>query len=350
MKPFSRSRLIDVCKSIWGPGYYKWEDKDTKDLQGRVLQVQKLPMKDSTGTIVHFKIRYADEPGKSTEMEVQSKCGVHTYELSKILRCRLWGRDYYLDTRGDEHVKSSWEGKTFQVTWRIRGGLYKEDTWLDGPNPLEDTSHTDYKNGAREERDVTCLNSDGSGALLKANQVRQWIDSIGDRYIKRNNQPWNGVDIIPGDKFEACERRKGGSGPKKYPDPFSVKNFNPRMARRKRVEAAARALREKHQAEEELEDSIRWRSTSVTYEGEEFVTREFVNDEWNKQTARRFGRWIRNFSGLERPFQRLIDADTNSWGFGAKRSIFSIQMRFGRVAKSCLGKSRSRSVRGGAFG
>jgi hypothetical protein len=45
--------------------------------------------------------------------------------------------------------------------------------------------------------------------------------------------------------------------------------------------------------------------------GEGFVTREFVNEEWNKRTARRFGRWIRSLSGLERPFQKLIDEDTN---------------------------------------
>jgi hypothetical protein len=69
-------------------------------------------------------------------------------------------------------------------------------------------------------------------------------------------------------------------------------------------------LREKHQAEEALEESIRWKSTSVTYEGEESITRAFVNDDWNEQTARQFGRWVRSFSGLERSWQNLIDADT----------------------------------------
>jgi hypothetical protein len=82
------------------------------------------------------------------------------------------------------------------------------------------------------------------------------------------------------------------------------------MARRKRIEAIARAEREKRQAEEVLEDSIRFRSTIVYYEGEEFVTREFVDDEWNKGTARRFGRWVRSFSGLERQWQNLIDEET----------------------------------------
>lgn len=61
-------------------------------------------------------------------------------------------------------------------------------------------------------------------------------------------------------------------------DPNSVKNFNARMARRKRIEAIARAEREKRRAEEDLEDAIRFRSTTVIYEGEEFVTRALVED------------------------------------------------------------------------
>jgi hypothetical protein len=81
------------------------------------------------------------------------------------------------------------------------------------------------------------------------------------------------------------------------------------MARRKKIEAMARELREKPRAEDVLEESIRQRSTSVIYEGEEFIARVFVDDEWNKLTARRFGRWIRSFSGLERQWQKLVDAD-----------------------------------------
>jgi hypothetical protein len=89
-----------------------------------------------------------------------------------------------------------------------------------------------------------------------------------------------------------------------------VKNFNARMARRKRIEAIARTEREKRQAEEAVEDSIRYRSTSVNYEGEEFITRDFVEEVWNKATARRFGRWVRSFSGFERPWQNLVDEET----------------------------------------
>jgi hypothetical protein len=138
MKPFTWIKLIEVCKSIWGPGFYKWNDKDTKELHGRVLQVQKLPMKESASKIVHFKISYEDEPGKPMLMEVQSKCGIHEFELAKVLKCRLWGRDFYLDTRQDKNTKFDWEGKTFQVIWRIRGGMYKEDSRLESPNPLEE--------------------------------------------------------------------------------------------------------------------------------------------------------------------------------------------------------------------
>jgi hypothetical protein len=137
-----------------------------------------------------------------------------------------------------------------------------------------------------------------------------WLIERVKMHVKRNNLPWDGKTVMPGDRFEALERTHGGAGPTKSHDPFSVKNFNARMARRKRVEAIARELREKRQAEEELEESIKQRSTSVIYEGQQFITREFVDDEWNKLTARRFSRWVRSFSKLERPWQNLIDEDT----------------------------------------
>jgi hypothetical protein len=63
---------------------------------------------------------------------------------------------------------------------------------------------------------------------------------------------WNGTEILQKNQLEALQGMKGGAAPKKYRDPFSVKSFNARMARRKRVEAAARELRMKHKAEVEL--------------------------------------------------------------------------------------------------
>jgi hypothetical protein len=146
---------------------------------------------------------------------------------------------------------------------------------------------------------VSCK-EDQEETTVWADQLKDWVKSRGDMRVTRNNMTWDEETIVPGDTFEVHERRRGGSSQKKHRDPFSVKNFNPRMARRKRVEAAARELREQHQKEEELEESIKWKSTSVTYEGEEFIMHDFVNDEWNKSTARRFARWVRSFSGLER--------------------------------------------------
>jgi hypothetical protein len=278
MYPFSRRKLNDICTSIWGPGLYKWNDEDTKELQGRVLAVQKMPMKDSVSKIVHYKIAYEDEPGKPQEIEMQSKCGIQIYEIEKILQCRLYGRDLYLDTR-DSHSKIEWDGKTLKVGWRCRGGMYKDDT---------------------EERDIICKDPE-SMMTVKKEKAWEWLKDHEGMNIQRNHRSWDGKTVIPGDKFEALGRLRGGAGPKKYRNPNSVKNFNARMARRKKIEVIARAEREKRHAEEELEDSIRYRSTSVNYEGEEFITRAFVNEDWNKQTSRRFARWVRNFSGLERP-------------------------------------------------
>jgi hypothetical protein len=129
-------------------------------------------------------------------------------------------------------------------------------------------------------------------------------------HILRNNLSWDEKTDEPGDQFEAKDRVHGGGGMTKARDPRSVKNYNARTARRKRVEAIARELREKREAEEELEESVRQRSTSVVYEGQQFITREFVDEEWNKLTARRFARWVRTFSRLERPWQHLVDEDT----------------------------------------
>lgn len=76
------------------------------------------------------------------------------------------------------------------------------------------------------------------------------------------------------------------------------------------MEAAARALREKIQAEEVLEESKRLRSTAVIYEGHEFVTRAFIDEEWNKSTARRFSKWVQSFSDIPRAWQKIIDQDS----------------------------------------
>jgi hypothetical protein len=117
MLPFSRNKLIEICKSIWGPGYYKWNEEDVKNLHGRTLSIQKLPMKDDGSKIISYKIAYADEPGKYQSIEMKSKCGVQVYDIEKILRCRLFGRDLYLETK-DPHSRSEWEGKTIRVGWR----------------------------------------------------------------------------------------------------------------------------------------------------------------------------------------------------------------------------------------
>jgi hypothetical protein len=117
--------------------------------------------------------------------------------------------------------------------------------------------------------------------------------------------------IEPGDSFEAIQRMHGGTDPRKCQDPFSQKNHNPRMARRKRVDAIARTEREKRQAEENLAAEIIQNSTSITYEGHEFVTRNFAVEDWNKSTQRRFARWVQNWSGLTRPWQCVIDQGIN---------------------------------------
>jgi hypothetical protein len=60
MKPFARWKLMETCKSIWGPGYYKWDDKDLKNLNCRVLHVQKRPAKPDPLPVINFKVRYED--------------------------------------------------------------------------------------------------------------------------------------------------------------------------------------------------------------------------------------------------------------------------------------------------
>jgi hypothetical protein len=115
-------------------------------------------------------------------------------------------------------------------------------------------------------KDKILCKCDGEETMIWGDQVKDWTKAYGDRRVTRNNMPWDEVTILPGDTLEIHQRQRGGSSPKKYRDPFSTKHFNPRMARRKRVEAAARALREQHHTEKELEESIKWKSTSVTYE------------------------------------------------------------------------------------
>jgi hypothetical protein len=142
--------------------------------------------------------------------------------------------------------------------------------------------------------------------------VANWIKAQGNQRVAKNNMPWDEVTILPGDTFEVHSRQRGGAGPRKSRDQFTGKNHNPRMARRKRIEALSRELREKQKAEDELEETLKWRSTSVIYDGHEFVTRMFINDEWSKHTVRHFSKWVRSFSGLEREWQKLIDQGTNS--------------------------------------
>jgi hypothetical protein len=79
-----------------------------------------------------------------------------------------------------------------------------------------------------------------------------------------------------------------------------------------------RAEREKRQAEENLAEEIKLNSTSVTYDGEEFVTTKFTLDDWNKSTQRRFARWVQSWSELTRPFQRIVDQSTNEEFTGIK--------------------------------
>jgi hypothetical protein len=171
---------------------------------------------------------------------------------------------------------------------------------------IEPGDHFQFPREERELRAISCSDDEGTQNLNEA-QTWAWLANRANRNILRNNQPWDNIKVLPGDKFEARSRKKGGAGPAKSRDIFSVRNYSPRMARRKKIEAAARELREKQRAEEELEESIRWKATEITYEGQEFITRDFVNVEWNKYTARRFARWVQSFSGLPRERQRIID-------------------------------------------
>jgi hypothetical protein len=156
-------------------------------------------------------------------------------------------------------------------------------------------------------RNKVCCADDEKRLYLWAEQVRTWTGAHGDQRVLRNEHTWDEETIRPGDFFEIRGRLRGGAGPTKSRDLYSVRNYCPRMARRKRIEAVARELREKQRAEEDLEESIRWKATEITYEGHEFVTRDFVNDEWNKYTAHRFARWVQSFSGLPRESQKIID-------------------------------------------
>jgi hypothetical protein len=190
------------------------------------------------------------------------------------------------------------------VRWKI---ARNDEIW--NYQDMEPGDHFELWEGKKEERDVICKDLTTT-VTVKKEEARIWLFNHVRMNIKRNNMPWDGTTVEPGDKFEALGKLNGGAGPKKYRDPFSVKNFNARMACRKRVEAAARELREKLHAEEALEESVRQRSTSVIYEGQEFITRVFVDEDWDKLTARRFSRWVRSFSRLERPWQNLIDEQT----------------------------------------
>jgi hypothetical protein len=194
-----------------------------------------------------------------------------------------------------------------------------------------------------KEREVVCKYPDMT-VTVKKNQARVWLFNHIKMNIKRNNMPWDGQMVETGDKFEALGKRLAGAGPKKYRDPFSVKNFNARMARRKKIEASARDLREKRQAEDALEESICQRSTSVIYEGEEFITRSFVDDKCNKSTARRFGRWIRSFSGLERPWQNLFDESTGKEFTGIQGKTLDLLNpdEVLKTVRSCSKGSRSK--------
>jgi hypothetical protein len=156
---------------------------------------------------------------------------------------------------------------------------------------IEPGDHFDLWENKTEERDVICKDLETT-VTVKKEEARVWLQNHEGMNIQRNHRSWDGKTVVPGDNFEALGRLRGGAGPRKYRDINSVKNFNARMARRKKIEAIARAEREKRHTEEELEDSIRYRSTSVNYEGEEFIAREFVKEEWNKQTSRRFARWV----------------------------------------------------------
>jgi hypothetical protein len=131
-------RIQNICESIWGQDSYYWNSEDLKDLHGRILHVKGRPAKPGFRTMIQFKVIGEDEPGKPQEMVVYSSCGTHITELSKSLQSMLWGRDFYLDTKGDDNVKASWAGKSFQVKWRCRGGMYKDDTWANSPIFLED--------------------------------------------------------------------------------------------------------------------------------------------------------------------------------------------------------------------
>lgn len=111
MQPFSPCKVREVCKSTWGPGNYTWDGKELEGLHGRTLHVQKKQGRFSSEKMVNFKVTYVDEPGKPIEMKVQYPCGKLTYELEKTLRCRLWGRDFYLETSDkNPHLMETFDG------------------------------------------------------------------------------------------------------------------------------------------------------------------------------------------------------------------------------------------------
>jgi hypothetical protein len=83
---FSARRIQEVCASIWGPGFYKWDQKDTENLQGTVIHVKKPPTKQSLQPMIHFKVTFEDEPGVKQELEVRSPRGTHINELRKVIQ------------------------------------------------------------------------------------------------------------------------------------------------------------------------------------------------------------------------------------------------------------------------
>jgi hypothetical protein len=68
--------------------------------------------------------------------------------------------------------------------------------------------------------------------------------------------------------------------------------------------------REKRKAGEEVEAAIAAKTTMVTFQGEEFLARAFIDQDWDKSTQCRFARWVKGFSELDRSQQRLVDQDT----------------------------------------
>jgi hypothetical protein len=92
--------------------------------------------------------------------------------------------------------------------WRItRNGR----NWDGGK--IENGDHFRWKDGIRQEREVTCIDPDGQEFEYPLDQAKSWASRFKDCIITRNGLRWDGEDLDPGDTLEARIRTAfGGKG------------------------------------------------------------------------------------------------------------------------------------------